>query len=159
MSDQPALFQDAEDFLAALEGAQAEYLVVGAHALAAHGIPRATGDFDVLVRPSAENAARVVRALLDFGAPVAAHGVSARDFEVEGTVYQLGLPPRRIDVLTQISGVSFDEAWHQRLVANVRGRAVPVLGRDTLIKNKRAAGREKDLLDVKLLESFVRGSP
>lgn len=153
MSDAPALFQDAEDFLSALERAHAQYIVVGAHALAAHGIPRATGDFDVLVRPSPDNAALVVRALLDFGAPLEAHGVTTADFVTEGTVYQLGLPPRRIDVLTQISGVSFDEAWDSRLEATVRGRSVPVLGRDALIKNKRAAGRAKDLLDVNLLES------
>lgn len=110
----------------------------------------------MLVRPSPDNAALVVRALLVFGAPLEAHGVTAADFATEGTVYQLGLPPRRIDVLTQISGVSFDEAWDSRLETTVRGRAVPVLGRDALIKNKRAAGREKDLLDVRLLESAPR---
>ena len=87
-----------------------EFLIVDAYALAAHGFPRTTGDIDIFVRPAPGNAARVFRALTDFGAPVAAHGVTQRDFEVEDKVYQLGLPPRPIDILTSISGVSFDEA-------------------------------------------------
>lgn len=138
--------------LHALNGAQVEFLIVGAHALAAHGIPRATGDIDLLVRPTADNAARVLQALADFGAPISAHGVEASDFAVPGNVYQIGLPPRRIDLLTEISGVSFDEAWSSRLQTNVGGIDVNVLGREALIKNKRAAGRDKDLVDVAALE-------
>lgn len=138
--------------LHALKRAQVEFLIVGAHALAAHGIPRATGDIDLLVRPTADNAARVIEALADFGAPVAAHGIGAADFSVPGNVYQIGLPPRRIDLLTEISGVSFDEAWSSRLHTTVGGIEVDVLGRESLLKNKRATGRAKDLVDVTALE-------
>ncbi|MBL8923754.1 MAG: hypothetical protein JNJ54_33170 [Myxococcaceae bacterium] len=129
-----------------------QFIVVGAHALAANGIVRSTGDLDVWVRPASENAARVVIALRDFGAPLAQHGVAEADFARPGTVYQLGLPPRRIDVLTQISGVEFDEAWADRRSIAVGGAPVAFLGRRALIKNKRAAGRARDLLDVELLE-------
>ena len=148
---EPALNDDFVDMLRALGAAGVEFVVVGAHALAAHGLPRATGDIDVLVRPSAENADRVMRALVDFGAPIEAHGISTRDFATGGTVYQIGLPPRRIDILTEISGVSFEEAWATRLTADVGGLRLSFLGRDALIQNKLASGRDKDLLDVKLL--------
>jgi hypothetical protein len=101
VSVEAGLNVDFLDLLAALARERVEFLVVGAHALAAHGIPRATGDLDVWVRAERENAKRVVAALETFGAPLRAHGVSAADFELLGTVYQMGLPPRRIDVLTQ----------------------------------------------------------
>jgi hypothetical protein len=92
-----------------------------------------------------------VQALVDFGAPIAAHNIGARDFAVPGTVYQIGLPPRRIDLLTEISGVPFDEAWSSRLEANVAGMQLAFLGKEALIKNKLAAGRDKDLVDAKAL--------
>ena len=152
----PALNDDFRDVLACLREAGAEFVIVGAHALAAHHLPRATGDLDVLVRPSTTNASRVFRALAEFGAPLDAHGVTAADFAAEGNVYQLSLPPRRIDILTSISGVSFDEAWRGRVDVTIDGEAVPVLGRDELIRNKRAAGRPKDLADVAALESAGR---
>lgn len=152
MSDEPRLFEDPRDLLDALDDAGAEYVVVGAHALAAHGLPRATADFDVLVRPTPENARRIVRALTAFGAPLQAHGIGEEDFARGGTVYQLGLPPRRIDLLTRISGVEFEDAWASRLVVVIEGRQVPVLGRAALIRNKRASGRPKDLLDALALE-------
>jgi len=120
--------------------------------MAAHGVPRATGDLDVLVRPSEANANRVMVALRVFGAPVEAHGVSQVDFTREGTVYQIGLPPRRIDILTTISGVSFDEAWQDHITAVVDGVSLNIIGRRALLVNKRAAARDKDLLDARLLE-------
>lgn len=150
-SDTPQLFEDTRDLLLAFEEAGVAYLIVGAHALAAHGIPRATADFDVWVRPDEANAARVMQALLAFGAPVAAHSVRVEDFVRPGTVYQLGLPPRRIDVLTAISGVEFDEAWTDRLEIEADGQRLPVLGRAALLKNKLASGRAKDLLDAQAL--------
>lgn len=153
MRDEPQLLDDARDLLAELQRVGAEFLVVGAHALAAHGIPRATGDFDILVRPTAANARRVLRALIAFGAPVATHGVGVEELTTPGTVYQLGLPPGRIDILTSISGVDFEDAWSGRLVVSVGGTQVAVLGRDALLRNKRASGRPKDLLDVKALEN------
>ena len=148
----PELNDDYRDMLLALNRAGAEFIVVGAHALAAHGLPRATGDIDILVRPTVENAARVMRALDDFGAPARAHGVDEADFQRGGTVYQIGVAPRRIDLLTEISGVSFDEAWSTRLAAKVAGLEFAVLGREAMIKNKRAAGRDKDLVDARALE-------
>lgn len=152
MSVEAGLNVDFLDLLEALARAQVEFLVVGAHALAAHGIPRATGDLDVWVRPTPENAARVVTALEAFGAPLHAHGVGASDFERPGTVYQMGLPPRRIDVLTQISGVAFDEAWPGRKTVLISGNEIGFLGREAMLRNKRAAGRPKDLLDADQLE-------
>ena len=130
-----------------------EFLIVGAYALAAHGFPRTTGDIDMLVRPTAENAARVFRALTDFGAPVAAHGVTQHDFEVEEKVYQLGLPPRRIDILTSISGVSFDEAAAEAIEGNLGPVRVRFIGKAAMARNKRASGRPKDLVDAELLQS------
>lgn len=148
----PELNDDFRDLLACFRDDAVEFVVVGAHALAAHHLPRATGDLDVFVRPSIDNAARVYRALASFGAPLEAHAVDAAAFAEPNTVYQLGLPPRRIDILTSISGVTFDEAWAGHVEAVVAGEPVPFLGRAELIRNKRAAGRPKDLVDVAALE-------
>lgn len=98
-----------------------------------------------------ENAARVVRALGAFGAPLETHGVDETDFEAPDTVCQIGLPPRRIDLMTSISGVEFDEAWDSRETVEVEGMQVSFLGRTALIENKRASGRDKDLVDLRLL--------
>jgi hypothetical protein len=148
----PALHEDFKDLLLALQEAGVRFVVVGAHAMAAHGVPRATGDLDLLVAPDSANAARVIQALQRFGAPIASHGVSARDFEEPGTVYQIGVPPRRIDVMTSISGVDFDEAERTVMKVELDGIELPVLGRRQLLANKRASGRPKDLLDVRLLD-------
>jgi hypothetical protein len=130
-----------------------DFLIVGAYALAAHGFPRTTGDIDIFVRPAPANAARVFRALADFGAPVAAHGVTQRDFEVEDKVYQLGLPPRRIDILTSISGVSFDEAAENAIEGNLGPVKVRFIGKEAMARNKLASGPPKDLVDAELLQS------
>jgi hypothetical protein len=106
------------------------------------------GDRDVFIRPSPDNAARVWRALLAFSAPVSAAGMVQADFETPGLVYQIGLPPRRVDVLTSVSGVSFDEAWASRGVAAVEGRIVYFIGRDAFLRNELVAGRPKDLADA-----------
>src|SRR5690606_30038151 len=144
----PALNDDFVDLLSSLLDARAEFLLVGAHAMAVHGVVRATGDLDVWVRPSAENAPRIVAALRAFGAPLDVHGGRVDDFARPDLVYQMGLPPRRIDVLTSISGISFDDAWSTHVETQVAQLRVPVLGRVALIQNKRATGRPKDELDV-----------
>lgn len=146
--------QDFIDLVQCLREESCEFVIVGAHAIAAHGAPRATGDLDVLVRPDASNAQRVFRALLRFGAPVAAHGVSDADFMLSGTVYQMGLPPNRIDLMTSISGVSFDEAIADTVTGRLGDELVPCIGLDALIRNKRAAARPKDLGDVATLEAL-----
>ena len=142
---------DFFDMIAALQEEDADFLVVGAFAMAAHGVPRATGDLDLWVRPHQQNAERVMTALLRFGAPVASANLTAEDLVNPAMVFQMGRPPRRIDVITGIDGVSFDEAWPNRLVLGVEGREVPFLGRGELLRNKQAAGREKDLVDLKAL--------
>lgn len=154
----PDLNDDFVDVLQALLSTGAEFVVVGAHALAALGIVRATGDIDILVRPSTDNAKRVYAALLAFGARLRAHGVAVDDFARTGSAYQLGLPPRRIDILTSISGVTFDEVWATRVPAALGSVAVSVMGADAMIRNKRAAGRPKDLVDADALE-HLRARP
>ncbi|HHQ48202.1 MAG TPA: hypothetical protein ENK19_04880 [Acidobacteria bacterium] len=150
------LNQDFLDLLRAFTQAGVRFVVVGAHALAVHGIPRATGDLDVLVEPSTENANRVLDGLRVFGAPVEAHGLHPADLSTPGTVYQVGLPPSRIDILTSIDGIDFQRAWESRTVVEIEGLGVPFLGRDALLENKRAAGRPKDLADLSMLEIAER---
>lgn len=147
---------DFADFLAALIAAEARFIVVGAHALATHGVPRSTGDIDVWIDRAPENAARVWRALNDFGAPTAALGIAAVDLEVADVVIQIGLPPRRIDILTGVTGLDFGPAWEARVVHQVGTLDIPFLGRDDLIRNKRASGRYKDLGDLEALGVAVR---
>lgn len=127
-------------------------MIVGAHALAVHAVPRATGDLDIWIRCSADNARQTWMALLEFGAPVEALGLRETDLTHLGAVFQLGIPPRRIDILTQISGVDFERAWPSRVVQHVEGLDLPFLGREDFAENKRASGRPKDLADLALLD-------
>jgi hypothetical protein len=136
--------------LSALSEADVEFLVVGAHALAVHGFPRATGDLDIWVRPTQENAQRVWQAITTYGAPH--RNLVVDDFSVPNTVFQVGVAPNRIDILTSIDGVSFDEAWPERIRQCVDEHCFFVIGRDQLLKNKKAAGRPKDLIDALWLE-------
>lgn len=145
--------EDFLDLLGSLLKEDARFLVVGAHAMAAHGVPRATGDIDIWVAADHGNADRVYRALARFGAPLGSLGISVADFAAPDRVIQIGLPPRRIDVLTGISGVTFDLAWERREVFPFSGLSVPVLGRADLLVNKRAAGRPKDLADIAALDT------
>lgn len=142
--------QDFAAMLSALSEAGADYLIVGAYALAAHGHPRATGDIDVWVRATPENARRVWIALQAFGAPL--FDLTVEDLRTPGVVFEIGVPPFRIDILTEISGVDFDGAWPRRAMFNVLGRDLPFIGRRDLIANKRAAGRPRDLADLADLE-------
>lgn len=152
--------EDFVDLISCLHAEECDFLVVGAHALAAHGAPRATGDLDILVRPTPANAERVFRALVQFGAPVGAHQVTATDFATPGTVYQIGLPPFRIDILTDLSGVTYDEAAQDTVSGHLGSQSVRCIGLDAMIRNKRATGRTKDVADAEALEEIrarIRG--
>ena len=140
-----------KDMLGALNDAEAKYLVVDAYAMAAHGCPRATGDIDFWVRPTSENAARVWSALASFGAPMTE--IAVEDFSTPDVVFQIEIVPQRIDVMTSISGVDFDDAWPSRLVADLDGLRADVIGREQLLQNKIASGRPKDIVDVEILRS------
>lgn len=146
------MIEDFRDILAALVAADAKFLVVGAHALAAHGVPRMTRDIDILVEPSPDNARRVWRALASFGAPLDSLKIREADLATVDRVIQFGLPPWRIDIMTSISGVSFAEAWNGRMNDDMLGVQVAFIGRDAFIRNKRASGRNKDLGDIDALE-------
>lgn len=143
------LNEDFLDLLRAFVDGDVRFLVVGAYALAIHGLPRATGDLDVWVDPTAENARKAFRALQSFGAPL--HDLTEADLHAPDVIFQMGVEPRRIDILTRISGVSFDEAWPARIEGVFEGLRFPVIGRDQLAANKRAAGRPKDLVDLESL--------
>lgn len=140
---------DWNEFISLLSSHAVRFLIVGAHALAASGKPRATQDLDILVEPTPENAERLGAALAAFGFPALAR--DAHRFAEPERMATLGRPPLRIDVMTSITGVSFEQAWNGRLQAIVDGHAVGFLGRDELIANKRASGRPKDLADLALL--------
>lgn len=143
---------DFRDLLVVLHDAGAEFVVLGGHAVAFHGHPRATKDLDLLIRADSGNAEKVYRALAAFGAPLETFEVEACDFATYDGVLQIGIPPRRIDVLNRATGISFDEAVADGLTFEVEGRSIPVIGRLALLKNKRAAGRAQDLADIKALE-------
>lgn len=134
--------------LAALAAENVRFLVVGAYALAAHGFPRMTRDLDIFVEPTADNAKRVWRALAKFGAPLDALRVHESDFATPNNVVQFGLPPWRIDIMTGLSGISFAEAWDTRMEDEMLGVKVAFIGKDALIRNKKATGRRRDLGDI-----------
>lgn len=142
---------DYRELLASLLDAGARFLVVGAHALSVHGAPRATVDLDVWVEPTTENARKVWQALVSFGAPLDALGISEADFTTPDIVAQFGLPPNRIDILTGVSGLTFAEAWADRFEQTIDRMRLPFLGRTSLIRNKRASGRKRDLGDIESL--------
>jgi len=142
--------QDFRDLLHELTVAEARFLVVGAYAVSYHAEPRATGDLDVWVEATEHNAQRVYAALQAFGAPLA--DLSLDDLARPGVVFQMGVAPRRIDILTSITGVEFAEAWPSRVEGTYGSVRFPLIGREALLRNKRALGRPKDLLDVELLE-------
>src|SRR5712692_8334426 len=137
---------DFRDILSAFNAERVDYLLVGAYAVAAHGLPRATGHIDLWIRPSAANAQCVWRALERFGAPL--QGISVGDLETPELVVQVGLPPSRIDLMTSIDGVAFESAWRERVTINVEGIEVPTISRDNQIAIKRATGWPQDLADV-----------
>jgi predicted nucleotidyltransferase len=148
------LNRDHLDLLQAFIDAEVRFLVVGAHAVGYHAQPRATGDLDLWIEPSAENARKAHSALATFGAPL--HDLSVEDLTMPGVVFQMGLVPNRIDVLNDISGVRFADAWRTRVEATLEGLVVPIIGFEQLLANKRAAARPKDVADVDVLERVAR---
>jgi hypothetical protein len=142
---------DFRDLLAEFNAHGVDYLIVGAHALAAHGHVRATKDLDIWVRPDIDNARRVLRALQAFGAPL--HDLTEADLSATGLIFQIGVAPLRIDVMTSIDGVEFMDAWGDRMQIRFADQPAAVLSRNHLLKNKRAAGRKQDAADVEWLES------
>ena len=142
--------QDFKDLFVELNAQNVEFLVVGAHALAAHGYVRATKDLDVWVRPERENAVRIIRALKAFGAP--AHAVTEDEFAVPGITFQIGVEPVRIDIITSVDGLTFEPAWQNRIASEYDGERVYVVSREDLIRNKRASARPQDLADIAALE-------
>jgi hypothetical protein len=146
------LNEDYRDMLHALSEEKVKFLLVGAYALAAHGYPRATMDMDIWVMPSRQNADAVLRALRRFGAPL--HNLTKEDLQKDGTIFQIGVAPRRIDIITAASGLQFEETYGRSLSVNIEGIEVHIPSIDDLIRNKRALGRTRDLADVEALESL-----
>jgi len=137
---------DFVDLLRSFADAEVRFLVVGAYALAHHGRPRATGDLDVWIDATPANAPRVMRALAAFGAPLS--DLAERDFASPGIVFQIGVPPARIDILTELTGLTFADAWPNRDNGLFGDLTVGFLGREAFIRNKRLTGRAKDLGDI-----------
>jgi len=143
--------KDLKDLLLAFNDQSVKYLVVGGYAFGVHAEPRATKDLDLFIRSDKENSEAVFRALAQYGAPLS--GLSPADF-MDGTIFQIGQPPARVDILQQIDGVSFDEAWENRIEGFLDGEIrTMVISKDDLIRNKLASGREQDVLDVKKLRA------
>jgi hypothetical protein len=150
------LNEDYRDMLLALADEKVKFLLVGAYALAAHGYPRATMDIDIWVMPSPENSDAVLRALRRFGAPL--HDLTSEDLQTDGTIFQIGVAPRRIDIITAASGLRFAETFERSVAMEIEGIDVHVPSLDDLIRNKRASGRTKDLADAEALED-LRNQP
>lgn len=144
--------RDFADLLIELSEAHAEFLLVGGWAVVLYGHVRATDDMDVFVRPSRSNSERVFAALSAFGAPLQAHGIGPSHFAKQGDAYRFGMAPLKVEVLTQISGVSFDDALKGSKTFELDGHQIPYIGKGALIANKKSAGRLKDLADVEELE-------
>ena len=146
------LNEDYRDMLHALSDEKVKFILVGAYALAAHGYPRATMDIDIWVMPSPENADAVLRALRRFGAPL--QNLTKEDLQKDGTVFQIGVAPRRIDIITAATGLQFEETYRNSISINIEAVEVHIPSINDLIRNKRATGRTKDLADAETLEAI-----
>ena len=145
------LNEDYKEILQILLNNKAKFLVVGAYAMGAYGYPRATGDFDIWVEASAENSKKIYKSLVEFGAPLSS--ITEKTFAEEGIIFQIGVAPRRIDIITRIDGVIFAEAYQTKEFIEIERLPVPFLSKENLIKNKQSTGREKDKLDVSYLKN------
>lgn len=146
--------KDWREFIECLNSNKVEYVIVGALAVAWHGFPRFSADVDFLVRPSKENAERVVAALRAFG--MGSLGLSVSDFETPGKVVQMGFEPNRIDVMTSLTGVAFEEVWESRIEAAIDGIPIRVIGKSALLRNKESTNRPKDRIDAEQLRHIKR---
>ena len=144
------LNEDYKEMLQILLSNEVKFLIVGAYAMGAQGYPRATGDFDIWVEPSSENSKNVYNSLAEFGAPL--EQINTETFTEKGIIFQIGIVPRRIDILTFIDEVEFDKAYQDKENIEIEGIAIPFLSKKDLIKNKEATGREKDKLDAAYLK-------
>jgi hypothetical protein len=147
------LTNDYRDILFALYDEKVEFLVVGAYAMSFYGSPRATGDLDILINATPENAIRVWRALLRFGAPLS--GLSVEELATPKITFRMGRAPNCIDILTDIDGIAFANAWKNHTTIRLEEREIPVIGIDDLLANKIAAGRPKDLADVAWIKQHL----
>jgi hypothetical protein len=146
------LNSDFREILSAFCEEKVAFMLVGAYAVAAHGLPRATGDIDLWVKCSQQNAERVWAALSKFGAPLA--NISKQDFTTRGNVVQIGVTPRRIDILTEITGVTYEDAESQTIFVELEGMSIPVISLTHLLQNKSAVGRPQDKADVARLREM-----
>jgi hypothetical protein len=147
------LTSDLREFIESLNSAEVDYLIVGGHAVAFHGYPRFTGDLDIWVRADTRNAERLAQVFESFG--LGPRQALVAIFSTTGKMVQLGLPPNRIDVITKITGVEFEEAWSTRVSGQLDGLEVELIGLEALLRNKKASGRPKDLVDVDVLSKRV----
>lgn len=145
-----SLNPDFKEFLTLLLDERAEFALVGGYAVAYHGYPRFTGDMDILIQRSPENASKVMKVLDRFG--FGSLSISEKDLQAEGNVVQLGFPPVRIDLITSIDGVENPEVFSGLILADFYGLKIPIISKDLLIKNKKAVGRAQDILDIENLE-------
>lgn len=143
------LAPDFDEFCALLLDRHVEFVIVGAHALAIHGAPRYTGDLDILFRPSLDNAERLIEAIHDFGFPQIP--LTASQLLEPGRILEMGTVPVQIHVMSAIDGVAWDDVWNGHIDARFGSRVVGFIGRTEYLKNKRAAGRPKDLADIAAL--------
>jgi hypothetical protein len=141
---------DFRDILQCLNEAGAKYLIVGAYAVIYHSEPRYTKDLDIWAEPTPDNAKKVWNALVKFGAPLA--DLTLADLSNPDIVFQMGVEPNRIDIILDVEGLRFAEAWENRFVSQYEDQTVFVLSQDDTIRAKKAAGRDQDLLDAKNLE-------
>ena len=144
-----ALQKDLKEFIELLNALDVHYLVVGAFAVAYHGYPRYTGDIDLFIEGTAENAERILSAVNQFG--FGESGLTAQDFTVKDQIVQLGVEPNRIDLMTFLSGIDFAEAWSSRQQGEIDGLPVQFISKEMLKRNKAASGRLQDLADLEYL--------
>ncbi len=144
------LNEDYKEMLQILLNNEVKFLIVGAYAMGAYGYPRATGDFDIWVEASVENSKKIYRSLSEFGAPLS--DITEKAFTEKGIILQIGVAPRRIDIITHIDGVIFEEACKTKELIETESLKIPFISKENLIKNKQSTDREKDKIDVNYLK-------